>query len=129
VALPARSPLLVHSQIPLEEVVDYPLIMWCPLACKEISRQVHDLLTSVKDAVEIVQYVPSFELMAVLVAAGYGIGLSGRAHIAADRNSQIVMRPLRGQPPQLTTHLVYLEMLECPRVRRFARRAAGIRWP
>lgn len=128
VAVPLRSPLLVHGDIRLEEVAAHPLIMWCPTACEALHEQIMPLLCGVRDKLDVVQYVRSFELMTVLVAAGYGVCLFGRSSLAAARDFNIITRPLADAPHQLTTYLLCASQAS-PHVDRFARRAAEIRWP
>lgn len=127
VALPLRSPLLAYASIPPEELVEYPVVMWCPAACEPINRQVHELLDGLRSMpFEIVQHVCSFGLMAALVAAGYGVGFSGRSRIASSRAMNIVMRPLVGLPRPLTTYIVCLDGPRSRRLDRFSGRAAAI---
>ncbi|WP_175687520.1 LysR family substrate-binding domain-containing protein [Burkholderia multivorans] len=126
IALPLRSPLLAHPRVPLEVLAEYPLVMWCSGAREAINPQVHELLDGLKTPIEVVQYVRSFELMAVLVAAGYGVGFSGRSHLAASRALNIVMRPFAAAPRTLTTYLVYPDAHKSPPLDRFAGRAASV---
>lgn len=126
IAVPVRSPLLVHPRIPLEVLAEHPLVVWCFGSRQPIIPQVHELLDGLEASREIVQYVYSFELMSALVAAGYGVGFSARARLAASRALNIVMRPLAGPPRTLTTYLVYPQDIKSPHLYRFARRAAAV---
>lgn len=127
VAVPLRSPLLAHAHIPLQDVAEYPLVMWCPERCETLNDQLTELLHGVCERLDVVQYVHSFELMAVLVAAGYGVCLAGRSSLAAARDLNLVMRPLAGTPCQLTTYMLCPDPVP-PSIERFAQRAAAIQW-
>ena len=127
VAVPVRSPLLVHPRIPREELVEYPLVMWHPSVGESVNRLVHDLLDDLQTTpFEAVQHVCSFGLMVALVSAGYGIGIGSRSRIASSRSMNIVMRPIAGPPRWLTTYLVCRDGPRSQRLHRFAGRAAAI---
>ncbi|MBY4674334.1 LysR family substrate-binding domain-containing protein [Burkholderia multivorans] len=126
VALPMRSPLLGRARIPLDEIAEYPLVMLCCDCRKGINPPVEELLRDLKKPINIIQYVRSFELMIVLVAAGYGVAFGGRSRFDASSSWNIVTRPLAGPPRALTTHLIYNDELPSPRLYRFARRAAVV---
>lgn len=105
-ALPSRSPLLAFAEVPLGEAVQYPLIMWQRGYCSPLGQQIESLLSSVASKLNIVDRVSSFELMAVLVASGYGIGLATKSRISCCRSMNLVMRPLAGNSCyQVTTYL------------------------
>lgn len=57
----------------------------------------------------IVERVASFELMMVVVSAGFALGLAGGPHIAASREPGVVARPLAGRSPMLLTYLLRRE--------------------
>ena len=78
VALPARHPLLVFKEVPLEEVVSYPLVLCDPQVCDGCSRQRELLFRSVEARPIVAEYVTTHGLMLALVAAGCGIGFRAR---------------------------------------------------
>lgn len=104
-AVPARSPLLAFAEVPLDETAEYPLVRWCTQACEPVSGLV-DTLFCQHASFSRAAYARSYELMAVLVAAGYGIGLGARLRLAASRKMDIVMRPLAGDRQSLTTYFL-----------------------
>lgn len=106
VAVPELSPLLEFAEITLERAVQYPLILWSAEHCEPLSHQVMELLKSETSKLNVVDHAKSFELMAVLVAAGYGIGFAGKSRINAARKHGIVMRPLAETPRDLSTYLL-----------------------
>lgn len=123
VALPVRSPLLEFAEIPLQKAVEYPMVLWSTEHCDPLSQQVMDLLNLANSAINGVEYVKSFELMAVLVAAGYGIGFAGKKRIYAARNLGIVMRPLAGPPKELNIYLLRTQIAPSLPAERLIRRA------
>jgi DNA-binding transcriptional LysR family regulator len=106
VAVPALSPLLEFAEITLNKVTQYPVVLWSAEHCEPLSRQVLQLLKSIKSELNTVALAKSFEHMAVLVAAGYGIGFAGKSRIDMARKLGIVMRPLAGAPNDLSTYLL-----------------------
>lgn len=106
VALPSRHPLLAHQQIPLEEVVSYPLILCHPQVCEGCGQRLDQLLGTVDVRPVVAEYVTTHDLMVALVAAGYGIGFSSAAHLPACRRGDVVARPLDCPMALLTTYLL-----------------------
>ena len=108
VAVPSRHPVLAYKQIPLEEVLRYPLALCDPGVCEGHARQVDRILRRHEQEPMIAQFVATYEVMMTLVSAGLALGLAGAAHIAASREPGVVARPLAGKPPILTTYLMHL---------------------
>jgi len=67
--------------------------------------------------------------MMVLVSAGFALGLTGTAHIAASRESGVVARPLALRVPPLTTYLLRLEGEPSETLGRFIERVQAIESP
>jgi DNA-binding transcriptional LysR family regulator len=126
VALPSRSPLLAFAEVPLGEVAQYPLIMWRPGYCSPLGQQIDSLLSSATATLNVVDRVNSFELMAVLVAAGYGVGLATKSRISCSRKLNIVMRPLACGRHQVTTYLALPPSPLPATVERLIQRAKSI---
>jgi DNA-binding transcriptional LysR family regulator len=76
VALPARHPLLMHKQIPLEELLRYPLVLCHPEQCEGVSRQIERILRAVNIEPHVVERVTTHDLLLTLIAAGYGAGIT-----------------------------------------------------
>lgn len=125
-ALPTRSPLLAHTHVPLSEALRYPMVLWHPTACAGIDRQVARILDEVTEPPMVAERVTSSDLMMTLVAAGYGIGLAPAAQIVAFRPLGVVMRPLAGLSPQLTTYLLRPRAEASDSLSRFAQRAMRV---
>lgn len=129
VAMPVRHPLLAYKRIPLEEVLRYPLVLCDPQVCEGQARQVERVLRRVDMAPLIAERVASCDLMMALVSAGFALGLTGAAHIAASREQGVVSRPLVGRSPMLTTYLLRLEGEPSETLARFIERVQAIELP
>lgn len=124
-AVPIRSPLLNFTAVPLEEFAHYPLIRWRSDEYDPVDQLMERLQQQACTPPEIF-CVRTFELMAILVAAGYGIGLGAKSRIAAARELDIIMRPLAGDRQELTTYILRPPCELPPSVDRLAERAQAI---
>lgn len=106
VAMPARHPLLAYKDVPLQEVVNYPLVLCDQQACSGCHQQGERLLRSVEAQPTVAEYVSTHSLMLVLVAAGYSVGFSSAAHLEGCAQVDVVTRPLAEQGACLTTYLL-----------------------
>jgi DNA-binding transcriptional LysR family regulator len=122
-AVPARSPLLVYNQVPLEEILKYPIVIWHPETYEGTYRQVKRVLDTAHGEPIVGAQVESFDLMMALVAAGYGVGMGIAARIPAYRDLGVVMRPLAGCAPSLTTYLLRSHATPSDSLHRFIERA------
>ncbi|RLK57634.1 DNA-binding transcriptional LysR family regulator [Stenotrophomonas rhizophila] len=129
VAVPARHDLLRHKRIPLEEVLRFPLVLGDPQACEGYARQIERVLRRVDMEPLVVERVASFDLMMTLVSAGFALGLTGAAHIAASREPGVVARPLAGRSLMLTTYLLRPAGEPLEAVTRFIDRVQAIDSP
>ncbi|MGB6102306.1 MAG: LysR substrate-binding domain-containing protein [Pusillimonas sp.] len=126
VAVPARHPLLSRKNIPLEEVLRYPLVLGDPAICEGHARQVDRVLRQHAMEPLIAQRVATFDMMMALVSAGLALGLAGSAHIASSREPNIVARSLAGKPSVLTTYLLRRDMEPSQALARFIERLQSI---
>ncbi|WP_182120303.1 LysR family transcriptional regulator [Acidovorax sp. FHTAMBA] len=124
VAVPARHPALAFKQIPLKEVLRYPLALGDPAVFEGHVRQVDRFLRTCGQEPLIAQRVASFDVMMTLVSAGLALGLAGAAHIASSRESGVVARRLAGKPPLLTTYLLRRDSESSGMLTRFIERVA-----
>lgn len=129
VAVPARHHLLKHKRIPLDEVLQFPLVLCDPLACEGHARQVDRLLRRADREPLIAERVASFELMMVVVSAGFALGLADAPHIVASQEAGVVARPLAGRSPMLTTYLLHPEGEPSDTLARFIERVQAIDLP
>ncbi|MBH1755634.1 LysR family transcriptional regulator [Delftia acidovorans] len=129
VAVPARHPLLRHKRIPLEELLRYPLVLCDPQVCEGHARQVERVLRRADMEPLIAERVASFDLMMVLVAAGFALGLAGAPHILGCREPGVVARPLAGRAALLTTYVLHREGKSSDVLTRFIGRVQVIESP
>ncbi|WP_454677176.1 LysR family transcriptional regulator [Achromobacter marplatensis] len=129
VAVPARHHLLKFKRIPLDDLLQFPLVLCDPQACEGHARQVERMLRRSDREPLIAERVASFELMMVVVSAGFALGLAGAPHIAASRELGVVARPLAGRSPMLTTFLLRREGEVSEVLSRFIERVQAIDLP
>lgn len=129
VAVPARHHLLKHKRIPLDDLLQFPLVLCDPQACEGHAHQVDRLLRRSEREPLIAERVASFELMMVVVSAGFALGLAGAPHIGASRELGVVARPLAGRSPMLTTYLLRPEGEPSETLARFIERVQAIDLP
>ncbi|WP_281660592.1 LysR family transcriptional regulator [Microvirgula aerodenitrificans] len=129
VAVPARHHLLKHKRIPLDDVLQFPLVLCDALTCEGHARQVERVLRCSEREPLVTERVASFELMMVMVSAGFALGLAGGPHIMASREPGVVARPLAGRSPILTTYLLYREGESSEVLSRFIERVQAIDLP
>ena len=129
VAVPARHPLLVHKRIPLDELLRYPLVLCDPQACEGHAKHVERVLRRADIEPLIAERVASCDLMMALVSAGFALGLTGEAHIAASRESGVVARPLASRVPPMPTYLLRLEGEPSDELAHFIERVQAIELP
>lgn len=126
VAVPARHPVLAFKQVPLKEVLRYPLALGDPAVCEGHARQIDRFLRKLDQEPLIAQRVATFDVMMTLVSAGLALGLAGEAHIASSREPGVVARRLAGKPYMLTTYLLRRDAEPFEMLARFIERVAFI---
>ena len=90
VAMPARHELLAHRRVPLDEVLQHPLVLGDPAVCEGHAKQIDRILRKQDREPLIEQYVATFDVMMTFVSAGLALGLAGAAHIASSREPGVV---------------------------------------
>lgn len=122
-AVPLRSPLLAYPEVPLDALLRYPLLQWCLWACDALRQQVD---ARFGPEMHSAKEVTSFDLLAVLVAAGFAIGIAPRSHIARAGGWGVAMRPLADGPYLISTQLLRKSHGSARAVERFAERAMKV---
>ncbi len=107
----------------------FSLVLCDPQACEGHARQVERVLRRADREPLIAERVPSFELMTVVVSAGFALGLAGAPYIAASREPGVVARPLAGRSPMLTTYVLRREGAISEVLSRFIERVQSIDLP
>lgn len=122
-AVPLRSPLLAYPEVPLDALLHYPLLQWCLWACEALRQQVD---ARFDPEMHSAKEVTSFDLLAVLVAAGFAVGIAPGSHIARARGWGVAMRPLANGPYRISTQLLRKPHGSARAVERFAERAMKV---
>lgn len=102
VAMPLRFPLLDQAALTVADLQDYPIFRWRAEMCSLLD---HRLLSHPPADQQNLQYVTSFEMMALWVSAGYGVGVSAQSRIKRAHEWGLRMRPLDDGPYEIVTHL------------------------
>lgn len=126
VALPQRHPLLAYKEVPLQEMVNYSLVLCDPQVCAGSHQQRERLFRSSEMQPTVAEYVGTHSLMLTLVAAGYGVGLSSAAHLEGCTHADVVARPLANHNASLTTYLLRPKGEILEQVRQFIDRAERV---
>ncbi|HCF3586566.1 TPA: substrate-binding domain-containing protein [Pseudomonas aeruginosa] len=123
VAIPPRFPLLDRAKITIAELQDYPIYRWQAEACPLLDEGLASLVPMDQ---ENIQRVTSFEMMALWVAAGYGVGVSAQSRIEHAHGWGITMRPLADGPYEVVTYLQRPHTQAHSVTERFERRALQV---
>lgn len=106
IMLPTNSSLRSLDVVPFEEAVRCPLVGWDSPACDPLSAIVGTLFSTHR-APPPVASATSYEILATLVAAGFGIGIGLLSRMTWTHMPDIVVRPLSGTNVELQTSLVH----------------------
>lgn len=117
------------SDLPLDEVLRYPLALGDALIYEGHARQVDRVLRRVNQEPLIAERVASFDLMMALVSAGFALGLAGASQIASSREPSVIARPLAGRSHTLTTYLQRVDGEPSGPLARFIERVYAIEPP
>ncbi|HIH2750282.1 TPA: LysR family substrate-binding domain-containing protein [Burkholderia lata] len=127
VAVPARHPLLAHREVPLLELVRYPIVACAPHVFEGCYSELTRLFRSIDAKPIIAGHAASVDMQLVLVAAGYGVGLTALAHTPAIwQHPGVIARPLQGTDNVLTTYLLRAEGLPSATLDRFTARVRAV---
>ncbi len=123
VAMPLRSPLLGQAKLTIADLLDYPMFRWQAESCDLLDQRLSSFTPAKQQNI---QCVTSFEMLALWVAAGYGVGLSAQSRIQHAAGSGIGMRPLSDGPYEVVTQLQRPSGQANPVSDRFERRALQV---
>ena len=102
VAIPPRFRLSNREKLTIADLQDDPIYRWQAEACPLLDERLASLTPA--DQANI-QQATSFEMLALWVAAGYGVGVSARSRIERAHQWGISMRPLSDGPYEIVTYL------------------------
>ena len=120
VALPPQSPPS-HKPIALDELMDVSLLRWQGEPCAALDERI-----SMARRRFSIQVVTSFEMMATMVMAGLGVGISAHSRITQARAWGICLRPLADGPYEVVAHLLRPTGHLHPATERFVQRALWV---
>ena len=123
VIVPARHPLLAHSQVKLEEALKYPVVLCPPDGGSGCHYQIEAVLEGAAVPPKVADRVTSLGVMLTLVGAGYGVGFAIGSQVQSLQRPDIAIRPFAGKPPMLSTFLLRRHGEPSEAVKRFIGRA------
>jgi len=123
VAIPPRFRLLDQARLTLTDLQDYPVYRWQAEACPLLDERLASLMPVGQESN---RRVTSFEMMALWVAAGYGVGVSARSRIERAHGWGITVRPLADGPYEIVTYLQRPQGQADSVSERFERRALQV---
>lgn len=122
-ALPQQSPLLERAILAITDLLDHPVSRWSAETCPSLDQRWAALQSrSPKE----IKPATSFQMLALWVAVGYGIGVSSQSRIKRARAWGLVMRPLAGGPYEIVTYLKRSHVEADPVSERFRHRALQV---
>jgi DNA-binding transcriptional LysR family regulator len=123
VAMPLRSPLLAQTKLTIAELLDYPVFRWPAESCSLLDQRLSSLPPLSQQSI---QHVTSFEMLALWVGAGYGVGLTAQSRIERADAWGITARPLAEGPYEVVTYLQRPNGRSNAVYERFERRAMQV---
>ena len=120
VALPPQSPPS-HKPIALDELMDVSLLRWQGEPCAALDERI-----SMARRRFSIQVVTSFEMMATMVMAGLGVGISTHSRITQAQAWGICLRPLADGPYEVVAHLLRPTGHLHPATERFVQRVLRV---
>jgi len=123
VAMSPQFYLSGQAMLTIADLQGYLVYRWQAEACSLLAERLTSLLPADEKGIE---QVTSFEMMALWVAAGYGIGVSAQSRIERAHGWGITMRPLADGPYEIATYLQRPHGQADSVAERFERRALQI---
>lgn len=99
--LPAGSPLMAQADLTLDDLLRFSVLRWPAEVCDALEKRISALSGGRRAAI---QDMTSFDMLALQVAAGYGVGVTAESR-GAREGWGITMRPLSGGSYELVTYL------------------------
>lgn len=123
IAMPPRFHKFDQVRLTIADLQDYPVYRWQAEICPLLDEKLSGLMPVDQ---ENIQRVTSFEMMALWVAARYGIGISARSRIERAHGWGINLRPLTGGPFEIVTYLQRFQTHAASVSERFEHRALQV---
>ena len=123
IAMSPQFYLSDQAMLTIADLQGYLVYRWQAEACSLLAERLTSLMSVDQKSIE---QITSFEMMALWVAAGYGVGISTQSRIERAHGWGIAMRPLSDDPYQIGTYLQRPYRKTNPVAERFERRALQI---
>ena len=117
--LPAGFPLAAQAELTLDDLLRFSMLRWPAEACDALEQRISALSGGRQDAI---QNVTSFDMLALQVAAGYGVGVTAESRSARAGGWGITMRPFSDGPFELVTYLSWSATRSSPIAEQFIQR-------
>ncbi|MDD1152697.1 LysR family transcriptional regulator [Pseudomonas sp. TNT2022 ID357] len=122
-AIPIRHPLLSLEEIPLSELLRYPLILSSSEQNAESQKVLPQWLHDQQlPKLKIAESATSHEAMMMLVSAGYGVTVGLESQLALYRHQDVIVRPLSSETPDVPTFALVLNRPLSDELQRFLTR-------
>lgn len=121
--LPAGFPLAAQAELTLDDLLRFSMLRWPAEACDALEQRISALSGGRRDGV---REVTSFDMLALQVAAGYGVGVTAESRSARAGGWGITMRPLSDGPYELVTYLSWAATRSNPIAEQFIQRMSLI---
>lgn len=105
--LPNDHSLARSHDFTIAELSSYPLILPAAKGVNSVHTQIHRLVRQTSKHVNVVQLTDSINLMITLVASGIGIGFASMAQLSGHGPVDVVIKPLTGHSPVITTYMLH----------------------
>ncbi len=115
----AETTTMDEASLYLEDLFQFPVLRWSAETCDALERQISVLSAARARAI---QEVTSFEMMALLVSAGYGVGITAESRSARSGGWDIRMRPISNGSYELATYLLLPAARSEPVAEQFVQR-------
>lgn len=117
--LPAGFPLMAQADLTLDDLLRFSVLRWPAETCNALEQRIAALSGGRRAAI---QDVTSFDMLALQVAAGYGVGVTAESRSARAEGWGITMRPFSDGPYKLVTYLSWATARSNPIAEPFIQR-------
>ncbi|WP_022955710.1 LysR family transcriptional regulator [Perlucidibaca piscinae] len=105
--MPASHPMSRGKGFSLAELTHYPLILPEARGTNSLHQAIYRLVRQHDRTLNVVQRTDSVSLMMSLVKAGIGIGFATQAQLRGHDTAEVVIKPLGGFAPVITTYMLH----------------------
>lgn len=121
--VPAGHASLGRAGLHLEDLLQFPMLRWSAETCDALEQHMSVLFAGREPGI---REVTSFEMMALLVSAGYGVGITAESRSDRLAGWGITMRPISNGSYELVTCIVLAASRSSPVAEQFVQRMRRI---